>query len=59
MLFLFTAATMSESKMESDDEIKISTPNYFNWSEIFPELQILKDNIAILENDMRKISRVS
>jgi hypothetical protein len=25
-----------------------SSPNYYEWREIFPELQILKDNIDVI-----------
>jgi len=38
--------------VESFDE----TPNYFDWKEFCPELQIFIDNIGTLQNELKSIA---
>jgi hypothetical protein len=43
----------------SKDEKYDQSPNYYDWREIFPQLQILRDNIEILKIDSQAIESVS
>ena len=43
----------------SKDEKYDQSPNYYDWKEIFPQLQILRDNIEILKIDSQAIESVS
>ena len=33
------------------------TPNYFNWKEIFPELNILIENFDVIKEESSKIPK--
>ncbi len=45
-----------ESKLFEDDAV---APNFYNWRETFPELQLVLDNIDIIKAESESIPRVN
>ena len=44
---------------EPEEEMSSTSMNYFNWRELFPELQILYENVPILQAESASIDNVS
>ena len=34
-----------------------TTPNYFDWKEIYPELRILIENLSVIQEESRKVPK--
>ena len=48
----------SHSDINIDNESK--TPNYFNdWQSLYPELQIILDNVDVIRSELKKVRHVS
>jgi hypothetical protein len=48
----------SETKSENKENDLLSSPNYFNWRETFPELEIIYYNKSVISEEMKQIQRV-
>lgn len=45
---------------DSEDYKQVeTTPNYFNWKEVYPELQVLLDNFQVISEEAKNIGMVN